>query len=57
MKKKKESKPICAHCKEKLTDREIGLGWHFGDYWFCGNAHATAWAVEQIIKLKDEKSQ
>lgn len=42
----------CMVCKKELRKREIKLYWNFGKIWFCGNSCATAWCVEQIIRLK-----
>jgi hypothetical protein len=40
----------CENCKEELSGEEIGYNWHFGKFWFCGNACATAWSVKQHLK-------
>ena len=54
-KKMKKMKCICKSCKSKLTEHQKNYGWKFGKIWFCGNACATGYAVEEVLKLKSDK--
>ena len=47
---KKRKKVVCERCGDELDNREIKMGWKFGKIHFCGNACATAWAVQQHLK-------